>query len=285
MADIMELIRLLRPVNCIMVGFAVLVGELIVNKTIFPLPTILGFITGFSITGASMISNDYWDRDIDKINNPNRPIPSGKVTLKEAEIFAVIVSVVGLVSAFLTNFPTCLIIASVGLLMFFSYNYRLKQFGLLGNLLVSASITLPLIYGSFIQIQSSTSMHNLTILFFFELMIFLANTGREINKGISDIEGDMVRKISTIALKYGAKNAAYLSSAFYLMAVMLSPIPLLLGLVSWYYIPFVSVVDLGFFMSVFILLKQYSKENALKVKRIVLILMLLGLFSFVVGAL
>lgn len=267
-----------------MVGFAVLIGEIVVYKTIFPLKTVLGFITGFSITGASMISNDYWDRGVDKINSPKRPIPSGRVTSKEAAIFATIFSVIGLVSACFINFPTSLIIASIGLLMFFSYNYRVKQSGFMGNVLVSASIILPLVFGGSIQPQTSTSVRSLTLLIFFELMIFFANTGREVNKGISDIEGDKVRKISTIALKYGPKAAAQLSSAFYLFAVFLSPLPWFLGLVSWLYIPSVAVVDLGFVASVFILLKDYSKENALKVKRMVLVWMLLGLLSFVVGA-
>ncbi len=267
-----------------MVGIAVLIGEVVVYKTIFPLKTVLGFITGFSITGASMASNDYWDRDVDKINSPNRPIPSGRVTPKEAAVLAAIFSVLGLVSACFINFPTSLIIASVGLLMFLSYNYRLKQLGFMGNILVSASIVLPLVFGGLVQPQTSTSMQSLALLIFFEIMIFFANTGREVNKGISDIEGDKVRKVSTIALKYGPKAAAQLSSAFYLFAVFLSSLPLFLGLVSWLYIPLVTVVDLGLVMSAFILLKNYSKANALKVKRIVLVLMLLGLLSFVAGA-
>lgn len=283
--DIGGFVRLLRPINCVMVGFAVLIGEVVVYKTIFPLKTVLGFITGFSITGASMASNDYWDRRVDKVNRPERPIPSGRVTPKEAASFAAIVSVAGLVSACFINFPTSVIIASIGLLMFFSYNYRVKQLGFIGNMLVSASIVLPLVFGGSVQPESSTSAGSLTLLVFFELMIFFANTGREVNKGISDIEGDEVRKVSTVAFKYGPKAAAQLSSAFYLFAVSLSPLPWFLSLVSWLYIPLVAVVDLGFVTSAFILLKNYSKENALKVKRIVLVWMLLGLLSFVVGAL
>jgi geranylgeranylglycerol-phosphate geranylgeranyltransferase len=268
-----------------MVGLAVLIGEIIVYKTIFPFKSVLGFITGFSITGASMASNDYWDRGVDKVNSPERPIPSGRVTPKEAAVFAAIISVMGLISAYFINFPTSVIIASVGLLMFLSYNYRVKQLGFMGNILVSASIVLPLVFGSLVQPESSTSARSLTLLVFFELMIFFSNTGREVNKGISDIEGDKVRKVSTIALKYGTKAAAQLSSAFYLFAVSLSSLPWFLGLVSWFYVPLVAVVDLGFVASVFILLKDYSKENALKVKRIVLVWMLLGLLAFVVGAL
>ena len=157
MAGMASLIRLLRPLNCVMVGFAVLIGEVAIYKTVFAIPTLLGFITGFSITGASMVSNDYWDRAVDKINNPERPIPSGKVKPIEAAIFTTLLSAVGLVAAFLTNFPASFLIASAGLVMFFLYNYRIKQSGLPGNMLVSASIALPLIYGGLIYPQSSNA--------------------------------------------------------------------------------------------------------------------------------
>jgi len=267
-----------------MVGFAVLIGELVVHRTIFLLPTLLGFITGFSISGAAMVSNDYWDRKVDAVNNPNRPIPSGRVKPEDAAAFTVLLSTVGLTAAYFTSL-TSLLIASLGLMMFLLYNYRIKQLGLPGNMLVSASIALPLIYGGLIHPQSSTSTRSLTLLVFFELMIFLANTGREVNKGISDIEGDKVRNVSTVALKHSPRAAAQLSAALYIAAVGLSPLPWLLNLVSWPYIPLVIIADIGLVASAFILLKDYSKENALKVKRMVLLWMLLGLLSFVAGAL
>lgn len=284
MADVVALMRLLRPVNCVMVGFAVLIGEVVVHKTIYPLPTLLGFVTGFSISGAAMVSNDYWDRAVDEVNNPQRPIPSGRVKPREAAVFTVLLSVAGLTAAYLTNLLS-LLIALTGLLMFLLYNYRAKQLGLPGNMLVSASIALPLLYGGVIHPQSSASTRSLTLLVFFEFMIFLANTGREVNKGISDIEGDKVRNISTVALKHGPRRAAQLSAALYLLGVALSPMPWLLNLVSWPYIYLVTISDMGFVASAFILLNDYSKENALKVKRMVLLWMLLGLLSFVAGAL
>jgi geranylgeranylglycerol-phosphate geranylgeranyltransferase len=231
-----------------------------------------------------MVSNDYWDRKVDAANIPTRPIPSGKVKPREAAILTVLLSVTGLIAAYLTNLPS-LLIASTGLVMFLLYNYRVKQLGLSGNLLFSASIALPLIYGGDIHPQSSASTRSLTLLVFFELMIFLANTGREVNKGIGDIEGDKVRNVSTVAMKHGPRKAAQLSAALYLSGVALSPMPWLLSLVSWPYIPLVVVADLGLVASAFILLKDYSKENALKVKRMVLLWMLLGLLSFVAGAL
>lgn len=278
-------IELTRPINCTMVGFAVIIGEIMVHRTIFMAPTVLGFITGFSITGASMASNDYWDRLVDGVNSPNRPLPSGRVRLKEAITLTIILSTIGLAVSFLTNSALTLSVASLGLVMFLLYNYRLKQLGLIGNLVVSASISLPLVYGGIMVPVQTQSIYRYYVLCFFEAMIFIANTGREINKGITDVEGDKLRGISTIAMKHGNKAAALLSGSLYIAAVAISPLPWFLGQVSWPYLPLVAVTDAGLVISAFILFRDYSRKNALKVKKMVLLWMVIGLISFVAGAL
>ncbi len=268
-----------------MVGFAVIIGEIMVTKTMFMAPTVLGFITGFSITGASMASNDYWDRLVDVVNSPSRPLPSGRVRPKEAIILTIILSTIGLAVSFLTNSALTLSVASLGLVMFLLYNYRLKQLGLIGNLVVSASISLPLVYGGVMVPVQAQSIERYYVLFFFEAMIFIANTGREINKGITDVEGDKLRGISTIALKHGTKIAALLSGSLYIAAVVISPFPWLLGQISWPYLPLVAVADAGLIISALTLFRDSSGKNALKVKKMVLLWMVIGLISFVAGAL
>jgi len=78
--------------------------------------------------------------------------------------------------------------------------------------------------------------------------------------------------------------AAVVATSFYLFAVLLSPIPLFMQLVSLWFIPFVAVTDLGLVASSFMLLRDYSRENARKIKRIVLLWFMLGLLAFVFGA-
>jgi hypothetical protein len=75
-------LRLIRPVNCLMMGFAVTVGAALASpnvSSVFWPNLFYGFITGFMLTAASMTINDYYDREIDAINEPNRPIPSGLI--------------------------------------------------------------------------------------------------------------------------------------------------------------------------------------------------------------
>lgn len=263
-----------------MMGFAVIVGATLANArdvSTMWLSLIYGFITGFMLTAASMTINDYYDRKIDAINEPKRPIPSGLIKPKEALAFASILTVLGFVAAVLTNL-LCLATAIAAWIVFVAYTTVGKRSGLPGNFLVSLCVTIPFIYGS----MAITTEVKLNVLLFAS-MAFLSNTGREITKGIVDIKGDEAQGIKTLAVRFREKNAAIAASAFYVSAILLSPLPWFFNLVSFWFIPLVAVTDLGLAASSLMLLKDYSKEKARKVKKTVLLWFIIGLLAFVVG--
>ena len=145
-------LRLIRPINCLMMGFAIIIGASLASGDFLSSQTLskllLGFITAFTLTGASMAINDYYDREIDAINEPSRPIPSGLVKPREALIFALFLTLAGFLAASLTSVQ-CLIIAVIAWIIFVTYTTRGKRTGLPGNFLVSACVAIPFIYGSF----------------------------------------------------------------------------------------------------------------------------------------
>src|SRR4030043_2434903 len=98
MGRIRGLVRLMRTINCAMMGFAVIVGAVLADPQFFNdawLGVLYGFITGFMLTAAAMTINDYYDRAIDAINEPSRPIPSGSVSPREALVFVFVLSAGG----------------------------------------------------------------------------------------------------------------------------------------------------------------------------------------------
>jgi len=277
--------RLMRPVNCSMMGFAVIAGGALASPYVLSVSSpslIYGFFTGFLLTAASMAINDYYDREIDAINEPNRPIPSGLIRPEEALAFAFFLTAMGFATAYLTSILTsiyCFVIAIMAWAAFVTYTTVGKRSGLPGNFLVSACVAIPFIYGSVAAVNEVK--WNVLI---FASMAFLSNTGREITKGIVDAQGDRARNIQTLAVRYGEKTAAVAAASFYLSAVFLSPMPWLLNLVSLWFIPLVAVTDLGLVASSLLLLTDYSRENARRVKKIVLLWFVIGLLAFVVGA-
>jgi len=273
--------RLTRPLNCLMMGIAVIVGAALASPSTMRSSwssLVYGFVTGFTLTAAAMTINDYYDRHIDAINEPKRPIPSGLIKPKNALIFATILSMVGFAAAFLTNL-FCLVTAVVAWMALATYTTVGKRSGLPGNFLVSFCVAIPFIYGSL----AIVAVVKLNVLLFAS-MAFLSNTGREVTKGIVDVKGDKAANVKTLAVRYGEKGAAIAAASFYMSAVVLSPTPWLLGLVSSWFIPLVVVTDIGLMGSSFMLLKDHSRENAKKIKNNVLIWFIIGLLAFIVGA-
>ncbi len=280
MRDIGGFLRLIRPVNCIMMGSAVLVGAAIGGGAGILSSwqnLILGFATGFALTGSAMCINDYYDREIDTINEPDRPIPSGAVTPGEALAASVALSAVGLFAAWQTSF-SCLAVAVFSWAVMALYSTRGKRTGLPGNLLVSVCIATPFIYGG-LAVENAISASS----FLFALMAFLSNTGREVTKGIVDVEGDRMSGIRTIAVSMGPSVAAWVSALSYISAVAISIVPLYLRLVSLWYVPFVALTDVGLVYLSISLIREPSRENSRRVKNMVLIFMLPGLIGFLAG--
>src|SRR4030042_1380932 len=281
MGKISGLVRLMRPINCAMMGFAVFVGAVLANpqfSSVNWLNILYGFVTGFTLTAASMTINDYYDRAIDAINEPSRPIPSGSVSTREALAFVFVLSAVGFVVAYVTS-VLCLVVAIISWIVVVTYVTVGKRSGLLGNLLVSTCVAIPFISGS-IPVLSQVPLSVLL----FTLMAFLSNTGREITKGIVDVKGDRAEGVKTLAVRYGERAAAVAAAVFYLSAVFLTPLPWYLGIVSFWFIPLVLVTGVGFAVSSFLLLKDYSRENARRTKKLVLLWFILGLLAFIFWA-
>jgi len=280
MTNLEGLLKLIRPLNCIVMSFAVLVGASLTGLGNLQWMNLLfGALTAFSLTGAAMAVNDYYDFDIDKINEPNRPIPSGQVSLKTALVTTAVLTLIGLSSAFVISL-FCLLFATVAWIIMVTYTTIGKRAGFPGNLLVSACVAAPFLFGSLVAVNTVTI--NILI---FASMAFLSNTGREITKGIVDIEGDKQHRIKTLAVVFGSKKAAFAAAIFFISAICLSPIPLILDIVSIWFIPFVLVTDVGLFWCSISLIENPERENSRKIKKIVLFLFIFGLLSFIFGML
>jgi geranylgeranylglycerol-phosphate geranylgeranyltransferase len=265
-----------------MMGFAVIVGSVLVRgngHAVLSLNLVYGFVTGFTLTAASMAINDYYDRQIDAVNERHRPIPSGLIKPESALVFALGLTVVGFAAAYFLN-VFCLLTAIVAWVVFVLYTTVGKQSGLPGNFLVSLCVTIPFIYGS----VAATQRVELNVLLFAS-MAFLSNTGREVTKGIVDVAGDSAHGVKTLAARFNERIAAIVAAGFYVAAVILSSLPLFLNSVSLWFVPPVVVTDVGLIVSSVMLLRDYSRDNARKVKKIMLLWFMFGLFAFVLGTL
>ncbi len=277
MAAGLDLLKLMRPLNSAMVGFAVIVGVAVVSPFfVFSFKALQGFFTGFFVSSYSMVVNDYYDVEVDRVNSPWKPLPSGKLSLKTALGFALLLLAVGLASSLvsLENFAVASLFAGVG----WSYSSWGKKKGLLGNMMVASSLAVPFIYGA-----TTMGAWRDPLVWFLAATSYLAGTGREVVKTVPDVKGDERRGISSVAKVYGARMACRLGAAFYVAAVLSSLAPILIGRVGLPYVGLILIPDSIFLYASYRLISDNSSDNALFIKKLSLFGMLMGLVAFLVG--
>jgi len=280
MGKVGALLEITRPVNSLMMGLAIIVGAAVTGGASIlgdPQSLLLAFLTGSTLTGASMAVNDYFDRGIDAVNEPRRPIPSGRVTPTEALALTGLLSLVGLAASYLVS-EWALAVALFSWVLMVAYSAWGKRTGFPGNLMVSTCIALPFVYGGLLTGRVEVSL-------LFSLMAFLSNTGREVAKGIVDVEGDRGAGVMTVAVSRGQATASMLAATFFVAAAASSVLPVYFGFVGPWYAPFVAVTDLGLVHCGYSLVTEPSRENSRRVKNRVLMLMLVGLAGFAAGSL
>ncbi len=269
-------IQLLRPMNCVMVAAAVAIGALIATglEGIEGHYSTLGLacIVAFFFTGAGNALNDYYDRDIDGINHPTRPIPSGIIKADRALHTAFVLFLVSLILAFFINNIAFLIVVA-NLIVMVSYEIFFKAKGTAGNMTIAWLTGTAFLFGG-AAVGAVQKTYVLAVL------AFLATVGREIAKDIEDIKGDIGRH--TLPMKIGTKKAAYAASSSIVCGILISPIPFLSGIFtkegSMYYLPLIAVADAIFIYCILLLLSGKNKAST-PIKGA----MLIALLAFLAG--
>ena len=167
-----------------------------------------------------------------KINRPNRPIPSGKISLTEARILFILTFGIGIIISILHSIFFNLGYINIILVVFFGFIGWLyaawgKKQGFIGNIIVGVSFSIGLIYGAV--------LNSLTVpmyIYFFFLTSFFLLLSREIVKGCEDIEGDKEEGVKTLAIKLGINKAITFSIVFEFMAIIFFILPLFTPIIN-----------------------------------------------------
>jgi 4-hydroxybenzoate polyprenyltransferase and related prenyltransferases len=237
---------LLKPELPLAAGICVIAGEII---GLGHVPTVtqlfLGFLVGFTVSGAAMMSNDYFDIEVDRINKPNRPLPSGRISPREVIVFTFIFSVAGfLAAAFLgaVTLVASVIIWAVGIL----YNWRGKESGVPGNMMVAFSVASTFIFGG-LAVGGLAS----GVVWTFGGLAFLFDLAEEIANGAMDAEGDRLRSNKSLSLLKGPKFAIHVSGLLFAFFICLSLVPFAAGWLGYSYLAVMLAADLlvAFFVS------------------------------------
>ena len=272
------IVRIFRPELPFAAGVCVLVGQVLALGAFPPLQlAVLGFLCGFFLSGTALILNDYFDLEVDRVNAPERPLPSGSITKKEVIALGAITTLLGLAAAVGLGIPAFVLSAItwvVGLL----YNWRFKQAGLIGNLMVSYSVAVTFILGG----MAAGDPWN-PLVWTFSLMAFGINLGEEIAGDAMDIEGDRQRGSRSIAILKGRSYALRISAAVFALVVVVTLVPAWLGWLGASYLAMILITDSMIVLFTTRLLKSRTPEEGRRAMRGIYLGALVGLLAFLVG--
>lgn len=263
-------LELLRPFNGLMAVFSVFIAALLVG---FPISyqMLAAFLVVFLVSGSGMVINDYFDYKADKINKPKRPIPSGRVSRRNALIYSVILFAAANMLALSLNFYM-FGLAVFNTLVTVIYSWKLKRMLFIGNITVSWLVASTLFFGSLLK----ETLDPVVLILF--MLSFSANLGREITKTIEDVKGDRKLKARTLPMLVGKNFAGWIACLFILFPVVFSFLPYTLNLLSMNYLIVVLIADVIFAASCFLIL--ISPKKAQKFMKIA---MTIALLAFLVG--
>jgi geranylgeranylglycerol-phosphate geranylgeranyltransferase len=271
------IIQLLRPRNCLMAVLSILIVALVVSSLDFqsiPFTEVLAAsLVVFMFTGAGNSLNDYLDRDVDRLNHPERPIPSGCVKPRTAAALsgALFAASVALGLWLSVN---CMLIILLNLAIMLAYEFRAKSMGLPGNLMISWLTASLFLFGGFAVLEMFPDVMR-PVLFMF-LLSFFATLGREIAKDIQDMEGDVGRR--TLPMQIGAGKAGNLASLAFLAGIGLSPLPYLFDIFGHFYLLTVLFAD-----AIFIYGAWEISRNPGRTSGAAKLAMFVALVAFVLG--
>ena len=265
------LLEILRPMNCLMAGVAAIIGLLIAGEWIAE-PGILIFLIVFFITGAGNAINDYYDRRIDAVNRPGRPIPSGRVSPQAIMVWAISLSALGIILASQIS-QICLAIAWLNSILLFFYARNFKVTPLVGNISVSYLTGSTFLFGGAAYGLSGLWDNMVPC-----MLSCLITMSREIAKDIEDIDGDRQGGAKTLPILAGIRFSAALEAAFAFAGIGLS----YMANLGTFYVIIISISNLLFLASIrMILLKGDASES----QKLLKMGMAVALLAFLVGAL
>jgi geranylgeranylglycerol-phosphate geranylgeranyltransferase len=275
-------IEILRPGNALMGAIAIVLVAIIDRS--FTLPIILAMLAVFFETAAGNVINDYFDYNIDLINKPERPIPSGRISLKAGRNYGYLLFLLGTICGFLISFLTSnwipFAIVLIADVVLYLYACKLKSTPLIGNLTVGFMTGFGFVFGGF-AINNPTIILTSIYLGFFA---FVMTTARELIKDIEDMEGDKSEGAKTLPILYGEKPTAILAVILIIIDCALCPLLYYNHIFGFYYLIVIAIAVILFLYSAILIIRNQDRQTAGKASKYLKIGMLVAFVSFIFGS-
>lgn len=240
-------VTLLKPITWFPPMWAFGCGVVSAGEPILPHWALLLFgvlLTGPLVCGMSQAVNDWFDREVDAVNEPHRPIPSGRVPGRWGLYIGLFWTFLSLLVASRLG-PIVMLAALIGIVLAWLYSappVRLKQNGWWGNAAVGLCYEgLPWITGAAVLAGGAGLDSRIIIA---ALLYSAGAHGIMTLNDFKSVRGDTALGLKSLPVQLGVHRAAELACVFMAVA-QLCVIGLLLWLGQWIHAGIISLLLVG----------------------------------------
>ena len=273
----LSIVKMSRPGNILIALLTLVVGYAISGGNVSPAVLIADLLAFAFAIAFDNVLNDIFDVSIDRISHPERPLPSGKISVSAAVFFCLVSFVFAFVpAAFQSVCPSFHVTFYAALFAaLFLYDRFLKRIPLLKNITVAALCATPLVRASFYPEANERP------LFVAIGFAFLLTLVREILKDLEDMDGDRNSRIVTFPILAGKFPAQVLASSFLVLTFFCLPLPVFLSWLPGSFLLFV----IPFFPFCLCIFRNTARGNFRKAQKQTKAAMLLGLIALIASSL
>jgi len=188
----------------------------------------LGALMAATLNVASNAVNQIFDLRIDRVNKPDRPLPSGRLSVAEAWIVAAVAAAAALALAWALN-PTTFAIVAFTALVVYAYSgppFRTKRFWWAANPTIAIPRGSLLFVAGWTAVDGDARLGSM-LLWVLAAMYGLFVLGAATTKDYADMKGDAADGCVTLPIRFGVRRSVWIIAPFLVLPWLLLPIGVL----------------------------------------------------------
>jgi 4-hydroxybenzoate polyprenyltransferase len=190
------------------------------------LPVLWGALMAAVLNAGNNALNQIYDLDIDRVNKPKRPLPSGRLRVADAWVFTLVTYVVALVLAWFVapgGRHECFWLVAIAVVCTFLYSvppFRTKRLGIWANVTIAIPRGVLLKVAGWSSVKTIAGVEPWYIGAIFGLFLLGATT----TKDFADMEGDALGSCRTLPIRHGVRRAAWMISPSFVAPFLMIPV-------------------------------------------------------------
>jgi len=187
---------------------------------------IVGSAMAALLNAGNNALNQIYDLEIDRVNKPTRPLPSGRLTMGEVWTFTAATYVLALALAWLVapgGRHECFWLVAIAVVCTFLYSIpppRTKRLGIWAN------VTIAIPRGTLLKVAGWSSVKTIVGVepWYIGAIFGLFLLGATTTKDFADMEGDRLGGCRTLPIQYGVRRAAWMISPSFVVPFIMIPV-------------------------------------------------------------